>query len=1239
MEKEKEKNRKKALLLALFLLTLILFFLVPVLEMQNTDFCKDLGLSSPWQDKSKSTLSLVTSITSNLKVGQFSTNFFKEGDTYFFCIINNTKKCCVNIDNPCSLLAGEDAKKLKNLQLSSEVKNYGFSCQAISLLNLNPPQAIKNIYSSVVGLYRLQGEKLKIGKKNEELYIVLKGLCPGDLYCAKPLNCEDLGLTCEEKNKNWIEINEYTDALKKELQKETFLNSLTYSFHYNKDNYNFYACFEGLKCSNNKLCCKELRDYPCKREGGECYYFDKTWQEITLKNKQYKVKKGEDPPTLYRVETGNCPGPSKIACRYEADPCKQKEGFDWVKEEKLEEDQKKYCFSDLKINVDNIPYICCPTGKKLKESKFKSMTYPTAGGAWGFIGKYYSIISKIIPTLPGEFLSIGKYAKEIQKQDKLIAKTIMEAGKNIDACKGISITAGDVARHFAGKLQKGTKMSDCIKNAMEKGNDNLKEATKKREDLKKKLEDEIKKIRFKWGEWTATALATAWGFFATSHLELADGGAGSCTAEQPLKGIEACKLCNLVPFTCNEARCKALGNCRWVPAEKAKELQYEGLTYAGATEAGLCLPGICTKGPPEIEEINLTFYRDRTTQDLTISNTQINYLKVTQQGTFIVHSKPTNALYVGRAIDLSTAGVHECANIPSNCIAFLISCLGSKLKNLNLDEIESCKQQFNECLDQESSALASCLENLHELSYAIDTLRIYIKLNQHAKCKYDLVRGAAPAPSFEEMRYDFESNELYPLEDTALVDLSQLALGESYTLYIKCEGECGNQTLGDYNYIRFRLEPKPDWLAPRIVFIDPDGTRQYLSGEASNVTVTLYLDENADCYYSTQPQNFTLNIQSGSASCKQDTMCLFGQDLSASLTNNTQCILHSSCKPNQPCYYWDETTQTLREYKDKHDCAICNLTLNLSKDCAKILGQVIDWQELNRTVHVIGEQNATLQAELQRYGVFNAFNQAQFSSGITKLFKLQFRCCDMRGNCQDENESRFWVIATWPPYELQVVQPKSSVFEPYPLNTTIASIKVETSRETLCRIKPFQGLYRNLNGVIGDLTLSQYPFDLMEPLDKAMAKIHEGTVDLSKAGIPTAQTPQVSYTVLIKCRDLGGLEKANLTWFSVQRDIQPPKVTRIFYLKDQNALAIKTDKKAKCYYSLHGCNESINESFIMQQEGLFNFAPWNPSLTYYVKCFNEWSYGPERGCTAIIKPYEVKEATAEFEFELSEWGW
>ena len=605
------------------------------------------------------------------------------------------------------------------------------------------------------------------------------------------------------------------------------------------------------------------------------------------------------------------------------------------------------------------------------------------------------------------------------------------------------------------------------------------------------------------------------GAFAASILSLGQGlweagvlehGAGSCSAEEHLHGVEFCHLCNNYTFLpCTEERCNALGDCRAVQLENE--------------QGYLCLEGECTKGLPQIKNIKA---------DWLIDNTHV----------------------------------------------------------------------WNGSSSQDCSGTSCTLTPSTAVPYNVNSLNLTIMLDQGARCNYDF----EPGLNYSDMKYSFDNIERYPQVQSALISLTQLALGRDHTIYIKCQGECGQAFDYDSYNVKFKFEKEPDWLPPRIVAVIPDGHRQYLSNDAKYQQIEIVLNENGPgtsrdgtCQFSTThpSQNLTVNWSDNGAcgDSNPDKMC--GISSNGFNKPDDRVLKASYCKNNQPCAYINNVGE-VEWYKDKNECAHCYLNISLDSEYATI----VNWTKLSEQMQQQYDQNDNVKAKLDAWGLSSHIGEL---TGISKVFEFMFRCQDANHNKMKEEDAYDYSIMTYPPYNMTIVEPTPNL-ETYDREIPI---NVTTTRGTMCKYNATtRGMPRWENMMYIEGT---------EALDVE----HIGKTSWLEPG---------SYTLWVKCRDAGGLEVTNKTTFTILRDIIPPIIIRMF--GSGNDLSVETNEWAKCVYNVDDqkkCNYEFKDGQdTTSVDGYHHLTSLVKDWTYYIKCKDRFNNTASAGsCTAIVKPYEL----------------
>ena len=496
-----------------------------------------------------------------------------------------------------------------------------------------------------------------------------------------------------------------------------------------------------------------------------------------------------------------------------------------------------------------------------------------------------------------------------------------------------------------------------------------------------------------------------------------------------------------------------------------------------------------------------------------------------------------------------------------------------------------------------------------ELIYTISDVELNITLNQRAKCRYVI---DSAGKSFSELSNEFDDNQFYPLSQSIKIDLSRLELGKEHTIYIKCDGTCGESTPQgfDWNYIRFKFEEKPDELAPVIVKVIPDPIRQRISNESSQETIEVWLDEAGSCEYShigtdaTCGNNLTTKWQSaGTGGLNESNMCPVGI--------NQWNIAEWKCENNKQCTSIPNEAGELTFY-NKSECSRCYLKIDTTQGYEEL-----NWTDVQEKIE-LGRQNETLADKIPA----DALNQMQSLglNGISKVFRYMFRCRDSPAeNIMNENNSYSYVIMTYPPYDINITKPEnnSRTFERQP------EIEVNSTRLSQCKY--------SVNEWASGRQPAMPEWEKMKFVSEDFSELHQGKVDTEL----NATTEGLRHIMYIRCRDLGGLEERNSVLFYVLKDIDTPILIRTYSSSDY--LYIETNEESDCVYSNNEnlkCNYNFSDGNAMIGNLQYiHSAPWSLDNIYYIKCKDKWDNYPDsrRGdsrsdantCTAKISPFEL----------------
>lgn len=485
-------------------------------------------------------------------------------------------------------------------------------------------------------------------------------------------------------------------------------------------------------------------------------------------------------------------------------------------------------------------------------------------------------------------------------------------------------------------------------------------------------------------------------------------------------------------------------------------------------------------------------------------------------------------------------------------------------------------------------AFTNCLSVTDKVPVNVSDIEINITLNQRAKCKYIIDK---PGSNFSEMS-DFEDNQYYPTGQIARIDVTQLELGQNHTMYIKCEGTCGQEHNEgfDWNFIRFEFVPKPDELPPVIVKVVPDPMTQYISSTDTNATIQVWLDEAGYCKYSHINEtgcgaNLTTNWSG---------MCSVSSPVAANVKSfkcnekSEQCASAMNAEGEQTMY-------------NTSNCGRCYLNIDTTKG----------YEEFNWSSVTDGTQIPDILNKIPNDTLESMKNMGMTGTG--KVFTYMFRCADLANpeNIMLEQDSYMYVIMTYPPFEMNITAPENNS-DSFDREWTI---KVNTTRPTECR-------YIAINSTTTlDWSNQKIKWENMSAVDEGMNTEHEGN---------TTELAPANYTLYIRCRDAGGLEQRGLVKFKVLLDNVAPIAIRLY--KWEDFLYLETNELSECVYGNDagiGCKYNFSDGNEMVGDMQYiHSAPWSLEHNYYIKCKDKWDNYPggrtnSSICTTIISPYEL----------------
>lgn len=479
------------------------------------------------------------------------------------------------------------------------------------------------------------------------------------------------------------------------------------------------------------------------------------------------------------------------------------------------------------------------------------------------------------------------------------------------------------------------------------------------------------------------------------------------------------------------------------------------------------------------------------------------------------------------------------------------------------------------------SKSATCIKLDNKVPHNVSDIEINIDLNQKAKCRYIVDKFNA---SFEEMT-DFDDNKYYPESQSVTIDVTDLELGQNHTVYIKCEGACGqsHDPGFDWNYVRFEFQDKPDDLPPVIVKVVPDPTKQYISNESTEETIEIWLDEAGYCKYSHMGEseacgnNLTTNWTGGAEGMCAENQAAWNVNSFTCNRNNEQCCSAPGITGESTCY-------------NKTDCGRCYLNIDPRSNYEEI-----NWSQLEE-----GAELPELADEIPKETL--DYMKSIGMTGIGKVFTYMFRCSDTAGNIMNEDDSYLYVIMTYPPFEMNLTKPENNS-ETYEREV---EMEVNTSRATECRY------------FASNKSFDWPDWDEMTAVDDGFVTEHAGKTSELYVGASAT-----NYILYVRCRDAGGLEQKDFVRFRVLRDTDPPKVIRFYKWEDY--LYVETDELSDCVYGTDSCKYNFTDGSAMVGDMQYiHSAPWSLDDLYYMKCQDRWNNTPSSTeCTAVISPYEV----------------
>lgn len=476
--------------------------------------------------------------------------------------------------------------------------------------------------------------------------------------------------------------------------------------------------------------------------------------------------------------------------------------------------------------------------------------------------------------------------------------------------------------------------------------------------------------------------------------------------------------------------------------------------------------------------------------------------------------------------------------------------------------------------------------NLGLINWNTRLIEITVQTDQLASCRYIIDKIKS---NFSEMN-DFENNYFPqnpttkdPLTQTARVILpGDLTRDENHTIYIKCTNVCGveHNSAYDYNQVVFKFDKKPDQLPPEITFLDPSNNGA-VRDDLKILNVSLWLDEDGFCAYSTKAENYSTywdNMSKMQKGFKKDSRYAAGEDTP---------IIETICNYDKEC----------RDLK-LNKCAHCFMLLNLSRGY-----ETINWTSLP----------IDLQNQIDQTSGFN----------ISKMFTIKLRCQDIANNKMPEEDTLNYVIMTMPGYNINITKPE----ENQELYDQTPDIEVTTdSRMTQCRYKIYPREQNKLP-----------KWDDAWLIDDSMSTFHSREHNESLTGSNLGKP----YVLQAICRDQWNMEARDNVTFLILNDTHAPRLIRTYHDSiNGDFLTIETDEKSSCAYSFSGCNFNYSKGSSMMGDNEYLHTTYWKDKTYFIKCQDEFGNFPtpavdaeggivgtkspiEPYCTAVLRPFDI----------------
>ena len=186
-------------------------------------------------------------------------------------------------------------------------------------------------------------------------------------------------------------------------------------------------------------------------------------------------------------------------------------------------------------------------------------------------------------------------------------------------------------------------------------------------------------------------------------------------------------------------------------------------------------------------------------------------------------------------------------------------CVSLSKYDVNSPVIKPWKEGFSKELQGKIQETNSGLKITGEVKI-YDRFLVGLQTDEPAQCKMSFDHSVR-YPEMQNIyfmsntfKYYHAQQMYYPATKNATADGLKLTGGGNYKVYIRCQDAVGNVNEKDYE-VEFDVSKEPDFTAPTIVGTN-FGQETYLRYGTNRTDVTLYVNEPADCKWSTTPLDY-----------------------------------------------------------------------------------------------------------------------------------------------------------------------------------------------------------------------------------------------------------------------------------------------------------------------------------------------------------------------------------------------